>query len=100
MPLSREDIKQLADLARLALTDEEIAAAEKELDSILGYVDRLRKVRTDNVEPQSMPAKERGWRKDEEMACDELTRELIVSNFPSRKGVLLSVPAVFERPKK
>jgi hypothetical protein len=31
--------------------------------------------------------------------CDEVTRELILANFPSRKGNLLSVPAVFEKAK-
>lgn len=98
MSLTREDVKRLADLARLELSDEEQAGAEKELDAVLGYVERLQAVKTAGVEPQTMPEKT-AWRKDVAMPADELARELILSNFPSRKGELLHVPAVFEKPK-
>lgn len=100
MPLTRNDVKQLADLARLQLTDQELEKAEHELDAILGYVDRLKNVDTTNVEPLTMPEKETGWREDKNFACDDVTRETILANFPSRHGDLLHVPAVFEKPKK
>lgn len=100
MPLTRNDVKQLADLARLQLTDQELETAERELDAILGYVDRLKKVDTATVEPMTMPEKEAGWREDVRITCDDVTRETILANFPSRNGDLLHVPAVFEKPKK
>jgi hypothetical protein len=46
-----------------------------------------------------MPAKAEGWRTDEALPGDDATRELILSNFPSRKGDLLATPGVFEKPK-
>ncbi|MEO5927447.1 MAG: Asp-tRNA(Asn)/Glu-tRNA(Gln) amidotransferase subunit GatC [Patescibacteria group bacterium] len=100
MSLTREDVKRLADLARLELSDEEAARAEKELDAVLGYVDRLTKIPTEGVEPQTMPARAEGWRSDDAFECDDLTHELLLSNFPERKGDLLHVPAVFTAPKK
>lgn len=100
MSLSREEMKQLADLARLQLTDEELTKVEREVDSILGYVDRLGKIDTQNAEPMTMPAKAEGWREDVAFTCDDATRELILANFPSRNGDALAVPAVFEKPKK
>ncbi|MBI4139151.1 Asp-tRNA(Asn)/Glu-tRNA(Gln) amidotransferase subunit GatC [Candidatus Uhrbacteria bacterium] len=99
MSISREDIERLADLARLKLSDDEIRDAERDLDSILGYVGRLQKVQTAGLEPFGLAPTETGWRADEVSDCDDLTRELILSNFPSRKGALLNVPAVFEAPK-
>jgi len=99
MSLTRDEVKSLADLARLQLSDGEIAKAEKELDAILKFVDRLQKIDASGVEPQSMPARDTGWREDVALDCDEVTREYILSNFPSRKGNLLSVPAVFEKAK-
>lgn len=99
MSLTREDVKKLADLARLEITDAEAYAAEKELDAILGYVDRLAEVDTTGVEPMTMPAKAEGWRPDVQITCDDATRELILSNFPSRKGDLLKTPGVFDAPK-
>ncbi|MBU0540455.1 Asp-tRNA(Asn)/Glu-tRNA(Gln) amidotransferase subunit GatC [Patescibacteria group bacterium] len=100
MSLKREDVKHLADLARLELSEDETRMAEKELDSILKYVDRLQKIDTAEVEPYAMPSKSTGWRKDEFSACDEAATELILSNFPERESGLLSVPPVFETPKK
>ena len=99
MPVTRDDVKRLADLARLELTDEEAASAERELDAELGYVDRLKEVDTAGVEPMTMPARAEGWRADVALPCDELAREIILSNFPSRKGDLLQTPGVFENPK-
>jgi aspartyl-tRNA(Asn)/glutamyl-tRNA(Gln) amidotransferase subunit C len=100
MSLTREDVLKLAELSRLELSEDEAGAMEKQLDSILGYVDRLQQIDTKNVEPATMPARAEGWRKDEEMTPDAAARELILSNFPSRKGDLLHTPGVFEKPKK
>ncbi|MFH1621293.1 MAG: Asp-tRNA(Asn)/Glu-tRNA(Gln) amidotransferase subunit GatC [Patescibacteria group bacterium] len=99
MSLTRNEVKILADLARLELSEEELARAEKDLDSILGYVDRLQKIDTQGVEASSMPAKMTGWREDVAFKCDDLTVETILSNFPSRKQNMLATPGVFERPK-
>jgi aspartyl-tRNA(Asn)/glutamyl-tRNA(Gln) amidotransferase subunit C len=99
MALTHDDVKRLADLARLELTEEELASSETELDAVLGYVDRLKEVDTAGVQPMTMPPRAEGWRTDEAFPCDELARELILSNFPSRKGDLLSTPGVFEHPK-
>ena len=99
MSLTREDVKRLADLARLELSEEEASSAERELDAVLGYVERLTKIPTEGVEPHAMPARAEGWRADDAYECDELTRELLLSNFPERKGDLLHVPPVFIKPK-
>lgn len=100
MSLTKEDVKRLADLARLELSEDEANRAERELDAVLGYVDRLTKVHTEGVEPHAMPARAEGWRADDAVECDDLTHELVLSNFPDRKGNLLHVPAVFTSPKK
>ncbi|MFH1077759.1 MAG: Asp-tRNA(Asn)/Glu-tRNA(Gln) amidotransferase subunit GatC [Patescibacteria group bacterium] len=99
MPLSRDDVKMLADLARLDLPDEELGRMEKDLEAILGYVERLQDVDTKDVEPFTMPSRAEGWREDVASSCDDVTRETILSNFPTRKGDLLSVPPVFEKAK-
>lgn len=99
MAITDKDIIHLAELARLDLTESEIKKAEAELGSILEYVERLQKIDTRTVEPHSMPAREIGWRPDKESACNELTRQLILNNFPDASGDLLRVPPVFENPK-
>ncbi len=100
MPLTRKEVETLAELARLKLSEEELTSAEKDLDSILGYVDRLQKIDTSGVLPHGISSTEIGWRSDTVFECDDATRELILANFPARRGDLLETPAVFEEPKK
>lgn len=51
--LTKDDIKHTAFLARIKLSDKEIEKYEKELNSILEYVEILKEVKTDNVEETS-----------------------------------------------
>lgn len=99
MSVTPKEVKDLADLARLELGEVELAKSEHELEAVLKYVDRLTKIDTTGVEPQAMPAQAAGWRVDVAVEGDDVTRELVLSNFPSRKQNLLHVPAVFENPK-
>lgn len=49
--LSKEDILKLARLARLRLTEEEVALYQKELSAILSYVEQLNTVDVTGLEP-------------------------------------------------
>lgn len=101
MPLTRSEVSALAHLARIALDDEELARAERELEHILGYVDRLQQVDTRGVEEAATPAViATAFREDTAVSCDDEGRRLIVQNFPAKQGDFLKAPAVFERPKK
>lgn len=70
-----------------------------DLENILGFVDRLKEVDTEGVEPLTMPQKAEGWRTDAALPCDAVAREYILLDFPERKGDLLKTPGVFEKPK-
>ncbi len=49
MQLTHDDVRRLAQLARLKLTDEEVDRLSKQLTDILSYVDMLREVDTSGV---------------------------------------------------
>lgn len=51
--LTREDVLKLARLARLQLSDEEVAAYQRELAAILAYVEQLNSVDISGLEPTS-----------------------------------------------
>lgn len=100
MSLSREEIQGIAHLARLGLTDEECDRIGKDLDAILGYVDRLQEIDTTGVPEAAPPFVEAvDFRADEVDACTDAERALIVKNFPSSERGMLKAPAVFEKPK-
>lgn len=51
MKLKKEEIEHIADLARLALSEEELDLYGNQLSGVLDYIDKLQEVDTTNVEP-------------------------------------------------
>lgn len=100
MALTRDEIIRLAELSRLALSEEEMNRMERTLDPILDYVGRLSNVNTEGIpETEDEPVLPERLRADQAVSTTMEVREAIVSNFPDRVGDLLKVPGVFENPK-
>jgi len=57
------EVKKIANLARLKLTDAEVPRLASQLSAILGYFDKLREVATEGVAPASHPPELRGPRR-------------------------------------
>ncbi len=98
--VSEEDVRYVAELAHLELTEEERRRMLKDLNSILGYIDRLNELDTSNVEPMAQVASRYGaqaevTRDDEPRPC--LPREEALRNAPKTDGVFFKVPKVIER---
>jgi len=53
MSLSLDDVKRIALLARIAVSDEEARAAQDQLNSIFGLIEQLQAARTEGIEPMS-----------------------------------------------
>ncbi len=49
--ISKEQVKHVANLARLALTDEEVEKMTKQLGDIINYAELLNELDTENVKP-------------------------------------------------
>ena len=106
--VSEKDVSYVADLAHLELTAEERARMLKDLNSILGYIDRLNQLDTSNVEPIAQVASRYGATTDATsvtydyvMRPDELRPSLpheeAMSNAPQTDGTFFKVPKVIER---
>jgi aspartyl-tRNA(Asn)/glutamyl-tRNA(Gln) amidotransferase subunit C len=100
--VTEKDVAYVAELAQLELTDEERARLLKDLNSILGYIDRLNELDTSNVEPMAQVASRYGnadfataMRADEPRPC--LSHEEALRNAPKTDGVFFKVPKVIER---
>lgn len=53
MKITREDVLRVAELAHLGLSPDEVETYQKQLDSILSYVDKLNELDVSNVEPMA-----------------------------------------------
>jgi len=69
--LSKKDIQHIADLARLELSDEELEKYGGQLSRILGYIDQLKEVDTDGVEPAAATEEESVLRDDKVLEWDK-----------------------------
>ncbi len=97
MSLTREDIKGIAKLARLSLTQAEETRYAEELSVVLSYIDMLNEVDTEGVnETTQVTGLEDIMREDVSVEADPAKRGKIVSLFPRSEKNMLSVPAVFE----
>ncbi len=90
------DIRYVADLARIALTDEEIARYGPELDAILAYVEQLREIDVAGIEPMAHAVPRLNiMREDAVTEC--LDREQVMKNAPATvDDALIRVPVVIE----
>jgi aspartyl-tRNA(Asn)/glutamyl-tRNA(Gln) amidotransferase subunit C len=89
------DIDYVAQLARLALTEEEKATFSRQLGDILGYVAQLQEVNVDGIEPtaHALPL-ENVWSADEPVPA--LPREDALRNAPATRDGMFVVPKVVE----
>jgi len=93
-------VQYVADLANLELTAEERSRMERDLNSILDYIDRLNQLDTTNVLPmaqvaQLSPIADAHWREDQPRPS--LERQQALSNAPRRTDEFFRVPKVIER---
>ena len=89
------DLRHIARLARLHFKDEELKVFESQVASILGFVDQLKEVNVDGVEPTSHPvALSDVFRKDE--IKSSLPIEEFLKNSPAARGRFFEVPKIIE----
>jgi aspartyl-tRNA(Asn)/glutamyl-tRNA(Gln) amidotransferase subunit C len=66
MSISNEEMRHLAELSNLQMTDEELSSRKTDLENILGYIDQLNELNTDGIEPTySVADLSTIWREDE-----------------------------------
>lgn len=89
--LTRDDVLKLAQLARLKLSEDEIAEYPKELSAILKYVEQLDDIDVDGLEPTSqVTGLTNVTRNDEEIDYGYKALDLL-KNAPAVEGDLLKV---------
>ena len=91
--LTEQEVRQVAKLARLNCSDEEIAMFTKQLGTILEYVGQLEQLDTEGVEPLAhcLPI-HNVFREDE--VKDSLSNDAALANAPHRDGEFFAVPKV------
>lgn len=99
MKITEQEVRRVAELAQLALTDDEIVRMAHDMSAVLVHIDKLNELDTTNVEPMTQvlyDAEETATlRADVEKPS--LANAEAVANAPVTSGGYYKVPRVIER---
>jgi aspartyl-tRNA(Asn)/glutamyl-tRNA(Gln) amidotransferase subunit C len=93
--ISTDQVKHVANLARLAITEEEASRFTQQLDKIITYAEQLNEVDTENVEPTSHVLEIKNVMR-EDVAKPGLPNEEVLKNAPDHQDGQIKVPPIIE----
>jgi aspartyl-tRNA(Asn)/glutamyl-tRNA(Gln) amidotransferase subunit C len=94
--LSKEEVKNIALLARIGIKDDEISKYQEELSAVLDFFRELETVATDDVVPIGhITGRTDVSRADRAEDFGDTGKEMIKKNFPDSKDGFLKVKSVF-----
>lgn len=93
MAISESDVRHVAMLARLALTDEQVSTLSVELSGVLGHIDELQNLDLEGVEPTAHPLSITNSTRTDRVG-ERLPRELALKNAPASDGRAFLIPAI------
>ncbi len=95
MQLTRDQVVAISELARLALTEEEITLYQEQLSAVLEYAERLQALDTDAIPPTASVLPARNVMRADE-PCPSMAPEEILANAPQAEDGCFRVQAVLE----
>jgi aspartyl-tRNA(Asn)/glutamyl-tRNA(Gln) amidotransferase subunit C len=95
MSVTSQQIRHIATLARIAMSDEELERFVPELNNILGWVEQLGELNTDGVEPLATVVDQK-LRLREDVVNDGDIRDEVLANAPEAQHGFFAVPKVIE----
>ncbi|MFZ0170303.1 MAG: Asp-tRNA(Asn)/Glu-tRNA(Gln) amidotransferase subunit GatC [Acidimicrobiales bacterium] len=91
--ISLDEVRHVARLARLELTEDEIATLQGELSALLDHVDKVRRLDTADIPPTAHPLPlENVLRPDEVQPC--LDRDVVLAAAPAVESDRFLVPSI------
>ena len=95
MSVDTQQVRHIAKLARIAMSDAEVEAMVPELNNILGWVEQLAEVDTDGVEPLTAVI-DQELRLRDDAVTDGDCRDAVLANAPAAEHGFFAVPKVIE----
>ncbi len=95
MSLTSEEVRHIATLARVGLSDDEVQRFQSQLSEILDYFRRLQDVDTENVPPTAQTLAMHNVMRDDEPQ-PSIDKEEVLANAPQREDDRFRVRAILE----
>lgn len=91
----KEEVKHVANLARLAISDEEAEHFQKQLDAIISFAEELNELDTEGIEPTSHVLDMKNVLR-EDVPTKGLPVEEVLRNAPDHQDGQIKVPSIIE----
>jgi len=95
MAVDNTTVKQVASLARLKVEDSKVESTKDEFNKILAWVEQLKEVNTDNIEPLVSVNETKLPLREDEVTDGHLKTE-VLKNAPQQEFGYFAVPKVVE----
>ena len=95
MSVDAQTVRRIAHLARVAVADEEVEHLRGELNAILDFVEQLREVNVEGVEPMTSVTPMELEQRDDKVTDGDIAGD-IVRNAPATENHFFVVPKVVE----
>ncbi|MDC1302324.1 Asp-tRNA(Asn)/Glu-tRNA(Gln) amidotransferase subunit GatC [Pelagibacterales bacterium] len=95
MEFDKNSTLKLAKLARLSLNNKQLDSLEKDLTSIVSFIDQLKEINTDKIDPTSNSLNQDLILRDD-IAENKLSNEDLLRNVPDSELGFFVVPKVIE----
>ena len=95
--LSKEEVKHVARLARIKLTEEELREMQEELVKILDYIEKLKELDVENLEPTTHSVLLKNvFREDKPEEKSKEEGEKLIELAPQKEGRFIKIKSVFK----
>ncbi len=95
MELTKDEVRDVALLARIGITDEEVDLYQKDLSSVFGYFDKLQEVDTKNVEEIGhITGVTNVYRDDKVQEMSDEGKKMIMKSIPEEREGYIKVKSV------
>lgn len=98
MPSDKIDIRHVAKLARLALSDDEVKTYGAQLSDLLGHVDKLQELPVDGIAATAQVIPLRNVMREDEIR-PSLDRDAVLAGAPQIHGTFFRVPKIIGDPE-
>ena len=95
MEFDKKSLLKLGKLARISISDDKLNNLSKDLNSILEFVDQLKEIKTDQVDPTSNSLNQKLEVRDDKVD-NKNSAEDILENAPEKEMEFFVVPKVIE----
>ena len=95
MEFDKKSLLKLGKLARISISDDKLNNLSKDLNSILEFVDQLKEIKTDQVDPTSNSLNQKLEVRDDKVENKNRTED-VLENAPEKEMDFFVVPKVIE----